>query len=120
MTSFLKIFPRSKPNGKELKGPFVPLDTVNLEYSISAVSANLSLYCKSCKALQQQSPRDDSKVDGHAFSGLLGIISKGIFMIYQVDLNSSDQFSSNILQTVQIPHVNSPLVKPTITLVRRT
>lgn len=122
MSSFLKIFPR--PKSEEAvdaegpgKGVYIPMDALDLTGSIAAQAGNLSLNCKSCCRSSKNSPerRDDSQ---HFFSGLLGIISKNIFMVYQVDLNYSEPFSYKNVQNIEIPVVNdNPLLKPSITLV---
>jgi hypothetical protein len=122
MTSFLKIFPR--PRSKEvvgmeelLKGPFIPLDTLDLDYSISAVTGNLSLNCKSCKNAYSSITSDGNTLleKMQSFSGYIGIISKGIFMIYQLDLNLLGQFTYNIIQNLEISQIgDNSVVKPTI------
>jgi hypothetical protein len=115
--SFLK-FKQSrklKDHTREQNGKFIPMETLDLQSSISAVSHNIVLSCKNCVADSNAEGNNDN--DGyHNFSGLVGVISKDCFMIYQIHMKLNQEFTSKNVLNLHTPHsTNYPTIRSRIT-----
>jgi len=109
--SFLKFKQNRKltDSCREHFGSLLPVETLNLDFSISAVAYNLSLNCKSCIS-DCDSPKDSETCNNNRdrnYSGLIGVVSKECFMIYQLDMKNNEAFASKHILNLHVPNSNN-------------